>query len=39
MRKGSTLYVGEMTDPKQESEFLVMTGMVVHPEVPELDSV
>ena len=39
IRRGSTLYVGEMTDPKQEPEFLVMTGIFVHPEFPELDSV
>lgn len=39
IRRGLTLYVGEMTDPKQEPEFLVMTGIFVHPEFPELDSV
>ena len=39
IRRGSTPYVGEMTDPKQEPEFLVMTGIFVHPELPELDSV
>lgn len=39
IRRDSPLYVGVMTDAKQESEILVMTRIVVHPEVPELDSV
>lgn len=38
IRRDSPLFVAEMTDVKQESEFLVMTGIVVHPEVPELNS-
>ena len=39
IRRDSPLYVAEMTYAKQESEFLVMTGIVVHPEAPELNSV